>query len=109
MQISRVAAILGIAFFGGFALWLVFFSHPGEASPVVRVSGTAESGMLMLAVGAGFIGSFLFQQSGFAKPFLFICQHFSWPASNKMALFYGFILSISGVAVILNDYSGSAG
>jgi len=50
----------------------------------------------------------LFQPSrrGFAKPFLFICQHFSWPAINKTALFYGFILSVSGVAFILNDYSG---
>lgn len=102
------ALYIGIAVFYAVATWLLFFSRPDEAFLVVRVGGPAWSGILMLVLGIGFFASYVFQQAGFAKPFLFICQHFSSPASDKMALFYGVLLSIAGSAVVINALSNSA-
>ena len=93
---------IGIAAFCAVVVWFLFFSRPDEAFLVVNVGGPAWSGVLMLALGVGFFASYFFQQAAFAKPFLFICQHFSAPASDKMALFYGALLSAGGVAVVTN-------
>ncbi|MBW4936653.1 hypothetical protein [Marinobacter sp. F4206] len=96
------AFFIGIAVFFAFAIWFLFFSRPDEASLVVHVGGPTWSGVLMLILGIAFFASYVFQQAAFAKPFLFICQHFSSPASDKMALFYGALLSIGGIAVVIN-------
>jgi hypothetical protein len=96
------AIYIGIAAFCAVAIWFLLFSRPDEAFLVVHVGGPAWSGVLMLVLGVGFFASYVFQQALFAKPFLFICQHFSVPASDKMALLYGALLSVGGIAVVNN-------
>ncbi|WP_165856874.1 hypothetical protein [Marinobacter sp. JSM 1782161] len=105
---KHLAVYIGIAAFCAVTIWMLFFSRPGEAFLVTHVGGPAWAGVLMLVAGVGFFASYVFQKATFAKPFLFICQHFSSPSSDKMALFYGVLLSISGSAVVINALSSSA-
>ena len=109
LRMKHLVIYTGLAVFCGAVVWQLFFSRPDEAFLVVHVGGPAWSGVLMLVAGLGFFASYAFQRATFAKPFLFICQHFSWPASNRMAIFYGLMLNIAGSAVINNALRVSAG
>lgn len=59
-------------------------------------------GLIPVVIGVLFILSYYFSDRFLLlKPFMWICQNFSWPESPRMAFFYGAGGIITGAALML--------
>jgi hypothetical protein len=78
-----------------------------QPGPVKAGQGPVLLGLYIMAWGCMFLASYYFShKSFFLRALIWICEHFSWPRTRKMAFFYfalafglGFMAVLSGLGI----------
>jgi hypothetical protein len=94
-------------FLGSLVLALLIAPHvyllfnPSQVALLSTPQGAIFNGAYVLLIGCTFLGSYYFSHKSFIfRWFAWICEHWSFPASRKMAFFYfGLSLLLAGIAV----------
>jgi hypothetical protein len=74
-----------------------------QSGPVRPGRGTVLLGLYVMAWGFMFLASYYFShKSIFLRALVWVCEHFSWPRSRKMAFFYFALASGLGSMAVLS-------
>ena len=73
-----------------------------QPGPVKAGRGTVLLGVYLIAWGFMFLASYFFShKSFFLRALIWVCEHFSYPRSRKMAIFYfALAFAIGSMAVL---------
>ena len=100
--------LLSAVLIGILAALLVAAQQAGfEAGPVKAGRGTVLLRLYVMAWGCMFLASYYFShKSFFLRALVWVCEHFSYPRSRKMAFFYfalafglGFMALLAGLGI----------
>jgi len=87
---NETGLLLSLTLIGLLLVLLVAACVSGiKPGPVQRGAGSVLLGLYLIAWGCMFLASYYFShKSFFLRGLMWVCEHFSHPASRKMAFFY---------------------